>query len=299
MKVAKLCEFLQEQGICFLLDEPMSKHTSFCIGGPADVLINVPCVDSLPEIIKAANSFEIPTLIIGNGSNLLVSDKGIDGAVIKICDETVLVENNVMTCSAGAKFTRVSAVARDNSLKGLEFAFGIPGTVGGAVFMNAGAYGGEVKNVITRCTSLNSDGVVVTRNADELELGYRTSAFKSNGEVILKAEFTLCEGNKAEISSVMEDFMNRRKQKQPLELPSAGSTFKRPEGYFAGALIEQCGLKGYRVGGAAVSEKHAGFVVNLGGATCDDVLRLVEHIKTVVFKNFGVTLETEIIYKGR
>ncbi len=299
MNLTKFYQKLSDIGVEYALNEPMSKHTSFCIGGPADVLLFVNKVSLVSDIVLLANECDVPIFVMGNGSNLLVSDKGIEGAVVKICDETISVNDNVMTCAAGAKFTRVASVSRDNSLKGLEFAWGIPGTVGGAVFMNAGAYGGDVSQVISSCTSCDHNGKVIIRKANELQLGYRTSIFKSNNEVILSADFVLSKGEKSEITAVMDNYMNRRKSKQPLELPSAGSTFKRPEGYFAGALIEESGLKGYRIGGACVSEKHAGFVVNLKDATCDDVLRLIEHVKSEVFKNFGVTLSPEVIFKGR
>ncbi len=299
MNINRFCESLSVLGVSYALNEPMSKHTSFLIGGPCDVFVFADNIELMPQILKCANENEVPLVILGNGSNLLVSDRGIEGAVVKICDETVTVDKNVITCCAGVKFTRVSAIARDNSLKGLEFAWGIPGTVGGAVYMNAGAYGGEVSFVIKSCTSLTNDGQIVTRNADRLNLGYRTSIFKSNDEIILKADFVLEPGEKSEISALMDDYMNRRKSKQPLELPSAGSTFKRPEGHFAGALIEGSGLKGFQIGGAAVSDKHAGFIVNLGDATADDVLKLIEHIKQEVFKNYGVVLEPEVIFKGR
>lgn len=299
MNIEKFLTELKGMDVVFCLNEPMSKHTSFSIGGPADVFVEADDVCKVADIISLAKLCQVPFEILGNGSNLLVSDKGIEGAVIKLCDETVTVDGCAVTCAAGAKLTRVAAVARDNSLGGLEFGWGIPGTVGGAVYMNAGAYGGEVKQVIKSCTSLDMNGNIITRNVDEMLLDYRTSVYKTNGEIILKAEFELKYGDINEISATMDDYMNRRKSKQPLELPSAGSTFKRPVGYFAGALIEQCGLKGFRVGDAAVSEKHAGFVVNLGNATCDDVLKLIEHVKCEVKKNTGVELEPEVIFKGR
>lgn len=299
MKIKALCQKLNALGVSFFENEPMSKHTTFCVGGPAEVFVNVTDTDKLGDILGACNELGVPITVIGNGSNLLVCDSGIDGAVLHICDDRIAVDGSTLICKAGARLSKACSVALENSLSGLEFAWGIPATVGGAVYMNAGAYGGEIKQVVSSCTSITPDGKLITRNADELQLGYRTSVFKKNKEIIISAQFSLNFGEKETIKANMDDFISRRKDKQPLEFPSAGSTFKRPEGHFAGALIEQCGLKGYTIGGASVSEKHAGFVINKGGATCCDVLELIEHIKEIVLKETGVELEPEVICKGR
>ena len=279
-------------------NEPLCTRTSFKIGGPADLLIECRDIEKLPILLTEIKANKIPLTVIGNGSNLLVSDSGIKGIVLVIADDSVTVSGNTIKASAGAKLSKLCNVALENGLSGLEFGFGIPGTVGGAVYMNAGAYGGEIKQVITSATSITRSGEIVTRNVDELELGYRTSVFKGNADVILSAEFKLMQDEKETIREKMYDFLSRRKDKQPLEFPSAGSTFKRPEGYFAGALIEQCGLKGFSIGGAEVSTKHAGFVINRGNATCEDVKELIKHIQETVFNETGVMLETEVIYLG-
>jgi UDP-N-acetylmuramate dehydrogenase len=262
-------------------------------------LVEIKDVGKIAEVLKVAKICDVPFLVLGNGSNLLISDKGVEGAVLKICDDSISTCGNKISCAAGVKLSRLALTAKENSLSGLEFAWGIPGTVGGAIFMNAGAYGGEIKQVISSCKTITLDGDIKSYSNEEMGLGYRTSAFKSNNEIILSAEFELITGDKTQISATMDDYMERRRTKQPLELPSAGSTFKRPEGYFAGALIEQCGLKGFRIGDAAVSEKHAGFTINLGKATANDVLSLIEHIKSTVLKETGVLLEPEVIFKGR
>ena len=278
--------------------EPMSLHTTFRIGGPADCFIECSDVEKLPTLLTELKVQNVPFWVVGKGSNLLISDEGLKGAVLYICDDKVTVNGNTVTARAGAKLSSVCNAAKESSLSGLEFAFGIPGSVGGAVYMNAGAYGGEIKQCITSCTSITLDGKIKRYNADEMMLGYRTSAFKQNNEIILEATFELMSDKKQDVLARMDDFLTRRKDKQPLEYPSAGSTFKRPEGYFAGALVEQSGLKGFSVGGAEVSEKHAGFVINKNNATCEDVLNLIKHIQSTVKTNFGVDLETEVIYLG-
>ena len=240
-------------------------------------------------------------MILGNGSNLLVSDNGIEGAVITLDGDfkEITVDGDIITSGSGAKLSRLCSVALENSLTGLEFAYGIPGSVGGAMYMNAGAYGGEMKDVALSVTALTPDGEIREVPAEELALGYRTSIFKTNGDIILFAKYKLAQGDPAAIKEKMDDVMNRRKTKQPLEYPSAGSVFKRPEGAFAGTLIEQCGLKGKTVGGAQVSEKHAGFIINIGGATCDDVMGLVKLVQDTVKAETGYFLEREIIRTGR
>ena len=284
-------------GCNYTENESMSEHTTFRIGGPADLFVVPTTVEGLAAVVSACNKEGIYCFILGNGSNVLVSDKGIRGVVVS----TAACLNNIeligayeIKCGAGVKLSRLSDLACENSLTGAEFAWGIPGTVGGAVYMNAGAYDGEMKDILVSCEYLTPDGELHTMLADEMDLSYRHSAFSENGYVIVSATVRLKAGDKGEIRAKMDDFMHRRKSKQPLEFPSAGSTFKRPVGGFAAALIDECGLKGYSVGGAQVSEKHAGFVINKGGATCFDVMRLVEHIKKEVFLNKSIKLECEI-----
>ena len=284
------------QGCEVLYQEPMWKHTTFKIGGPADLFITVPDEQALQAVVTEAISLEIPYQVIGRGSNLLVSDEGIKGAVLLLSGKfaEVTVEGNAITCGAAVPLFTLCKTALDHSLTGLEFAWGIPGSAGGALFMNAGAYGSEMKNVVTACTHMTKDGTIHTMTIDQLELAYRHSIYHEMDAVILSVTVTLEPGDQAAISDAMEDFITRRKTKQPLEYPSAGSVFKRPVGHYAGALVEQCGLKGKRVGGAMVSEKHAGFIVNDGGATCKDVLDLVALIQKTVLEETGVSLECEI-----
>ena len=298
MDYSKIIHLALDLGFKTYENEPLCNRTSFKIGGPADLLIECRDIEKLPILLTEIKANKIPLTVIGNGSNLLVSDSGIKGIVLVIADDSVTISGNTIKASAGAKLSKLCNVALENGLSGLEFGFGIPGTVGGAVYMNAGAYGGEIKQVITSVKSITQSGEIVTRNVDELELGYRTSVFKKNTDVILSAEFKLMQDEKETIREKMYDFLSRRKDKQPLEFPSAGSTFKRPEGHFAGALIEQCGLKGFSIGGAEVSTKHAGFVINRGNATCEDVKELIKHIQETVFNETGVMLETEVIYLG-
>jgi len=294
----KYIDFLTDADISFLRDEPMSRHTSFRIGGPCDLFVAPEGADSFRDAYDAAIKAGLRTYILGRGSNVLFSDEGFRGVVISTENlNGVTVEGNTLIAEAGASFTHIAAVARDAGLTGLEFAYGIPGSVGGAVFMNAGAYGGQVSDCLESSTAFDpvSGHIICTEGADH-EFGYRSSIYKKNPErVILSATFELKEGNKDEIRAYMEDIMGRRRDKQPLEYPSAGSVFKRPEGYFAGQLIEEQGLKGYTVGGAQVSEKHAGFIINRGGATAKDVLELIENIQKTVNDAYGVMLECEVI----
>ncbi len=299
MSFDKILKAVGDADFKFKLNEPMAKHTSFGIGGPADIFIELKSVERAAELLLIIKQFNVPYTIIGNGSNLLVSDKGIEGVVVKICDDTLEIKGDVCYCAAGVKLSAFCLKVAEASLGGAEFAYGIPGTVGGAVFMNAGAYGGEIKQIIESVKSLDKNGKVTVRTKNELELGYRTSIFKTNGEIILSATFKLNKREKSEIIADMDDFLTRRKSKQPIELPSAGSTFKRPEGNFAGTLIEQCGLKGVSIGGAEVSIKHAGFIVNNGGATALDVLTLIKKVQDTVYSEFGIMLEPEVIFKGR
>lgn len=291
---------LKEKNIAFSLGAAMCLHTSFKIGGKADVFVCPENQDQLSYVLKMAKKCEIPVFILGKGSNLLVSDEGIEGAVVSIsCLDEIIVDGNEITCGAGAHLSKLCTSALQSCLSGLEFAFGIPGSVGGALYMNAGAYGGEMADVVKGAYCLDENGESVYISKEDMALGYRTSIFKTNGLIITTVVFSLQKGEKTEIKAKMDELMERRKSKQPLEYPSAGSTFKRPEGNFAGTLIEQNGLKGLTVGGARVSEKHAGFVINVGGATCRDVKELIASIQKTVFENSGVLLETEVISVGR
>ncbi len=288
---------LAKKSIKAKIDEPMSKRTSFKIGGPADVFVCVQTRDELKTVIELTKQNNIPLTVVGNGSNLLVSDKGIRGVVVALdgdfCSLQCIGKNKIVA-GAGTMLSHLCQFAHGNSLTGLEFAYGIPGSVGGAIYMNAGAYGGEMKDVAVACEYINMDGEINSLTIDEMKLDYRKSFFTGKDHIIISATFVLEVGEKDRIKGTMRELMGKRSDKQPLELPSAGSAFKRPVGYFAGALIEQCGLKGCTVGGAQVSEKHAGFIVNIGGATCDDVLNLVRHIQETVKKETGVDLESEI-----
>ena len=277
-------------------DEPMNIHTTFRAGGPAKYLVKPALTSHIIDTIRLCRKYDVPYTVVGNGSNILVSDKGYDGLVILISDELGRVEVNGkrITAGAGAMLSKVANAALKASLKGMEFAAGIPGTVGGACVMNAGAYGGEIKDVIVSAKAVDRDGNILDFTVDEMELSYRHSIFADNEYIIVEAVFELEEGDIAEISSIMKELAAKRREKQPLEYPSAGSTFKRPTGYFAGALIEECGLKGYSVGGAQVSEKHAGFVINKGDASAKDVLDLIKYIQDKVLSEKGVMLEPEV-----
>ena len=300
MKLDLFKKALEEKGIEYKLLEPMKNHTSFKIGGEADIFVKVKDISSLKETLKSAKENEVPTFILGKGSNLLVSDDGIEGAVISLLGlDEISLEDDIINCAAGVSLSSLCRFARDNSLSGLEFAYGIPGSVGGAVYMNAGAYGGEMSDVLKSVTCMDKEGNIKEISAKDMELGYRNSVFMKNGMIVLSAKLRLKSGKLEDITAAMEDYMNRRLSKQPLEYPSAGSTFKRPEGYFAGALIEENGLKGFTIGGAMVSEKHAGFVINYKNANCSDVKQLINCISQRVFENNGVKLQPEVIFVGR
>ena len=295
--LTSFAESLKSEKCEILINSPMSRHTSFRVGGNADIVAIPEDIDALCTVVKKASAVSLPYMVIGNGSNLLVRDCGLRGLVIKTTGmkDEIIVNGNIISCSAGTSLTRLCNIALESSLSGLEFAYGIPGTVGGAVFMNAGAYGGEMKDVLRNVTHLTPDGKIETIEAEKLSLSYRKSFYSENSDyIILSAEFTLCEAIKEDIKLKMDDLMGRRKDKQPLEYPSAGSTFKRPEGYFAGALIEQCNLKGVNIRGAEVSVKHAGFVINKDNADATAILELMEHIKETVKNETGVTLEPEV-----
>lgn len=294
--IQALKEGLAAAGISYREQEPLAAHTTFKIGGPAAVFIQPAQEDQLCSAIALCRELSVPYYVLGNGSNTLFGDKGWNGAVICLAGlrGEVHQEGDNLWAPAGMPLNMLCMAALRASLTGLEFAYGIPGTVGGAVYMNAGAYGGEMKDVLVSVRHLNAQGEIVETPASELDLGYRHSIFEDNGDCILSAQVRLAPGDAQKISEQMNDLMGRRRDKQPLDKPSAGSTFKRPAGAFAGALIDQCGLRGYRHGGAAISEKHCGFVVNLGGATCADVLALCQEVQTIVKEKTGFTLEKEI-----
>lgn len=283
-----------------LLEEPMAKHTSFRIGGPADVLAQPGNEAELAELLKRATHHAVPVTLVGNGSNLLVRDKGIRGLVIKLSNlfSSITVAGNVLTFGSGISLAMASKKAASLSLSGLEFAVGIPGTIGGAVYMNAGAYDGEMAKVVTSVQVMDRQGQSSQLKADELDFSYRHTALQNSGLIVTSVTVSLQPGEAESIKAKMDDFSQRRIAKQPLELPSAGSMFKRPVGYFAGTLIEQTGLKGYTVGGAQVSTKHAGFVVNVGGATAKDVLQLIRDVQDRVLAAQGVQLEPEVLVLG-
>ena len=296
-KYDSVYEFALKNNCTAVFDEPMSKHTSFKIGGNASLFVTPGDDDALVSLLEKCREENARVFILGNGSNLLVSDEGIDAVVVSMSrenDEISVSSDGVISCPAGVSLMKVCRAALQHSLSGLEFAYGIPGSVGGAVYMNAGAYGGEIKDVIVSCRAITPDGETVEIKKEDMLLGYRTSVFNKNNYVILSAEFKLNKGDPDEIKAKMDDFMNRRKTKQPIEFPSAGSVFKRPEGYFAGALIEECGLKGKRIGGAEVSRKHSGFIINAGEATAADVMALVDYVRKTVKDEKGVLLEPEI-----
>ena len=293
-------KFCCENQINLKLGEVMKNHTSFKIGGKTDYFVNVCSLQELKAVIKKAKELKIPYFILGKGSNLLVSDKGIDGIVICLTSlNKITVLGDEIIADAGASLAHVCMKAYENGLTGLEFAYGIPGTIGGGLYMNAGAYGGEMSQVVASAECIDSDANTEMIDISEMQLGYRTSIFKTNGKIITSVKFKLKKGNCDEIKVKMDDYMSRRKDKQPLEYPSAGSTFKRPEGYFAGALIEKNNLKGFSIGGAMVSEKHAGFVINYSNATSEDVKNLIKEIQKKVLENDNVSLEPEVIFVGR
>ncbi|KRQ87102.1 UDP-N-acetylenolpyruvoylglucosamine reductase [Caloramator mitchellensis] len=282
-----------------LFDEPMKNHTSFKVGGPADILVIPENKEQLISAIRICNDQSVPFMIIGNGSNLLVKDGGIRGVVIKTSHlNKVWAEGDRIFAECGATLAKASAEALKNSLKGMEFASGIPGSVGGAIFMNAGAYGGEIKDIVEKVTAVDFNGNIINLSNEDLKFAYRSCIVQKEKLIVLEVEFKLSKGNYDEIKALMEDLNKRRSDKQPLNYPSAGSVFKRPEGYFAGKLIEDAGLKGISIGGAMVSEKHAGFIINYNNATADDVLKLIKKVQDVVLDKFGVKLETEVKIVG-
>ncbi len=287
-------EFMPQDSV--RIDEPMKKHTSFKIGGPADLLLLPRGEEDLVKILKIIKDHDAPFFVMGNGSNLLVKDKGLRQVVIKIADnyKEIKIEGTTIVAQAGILLSTLAKKALAADLGGLEFASGIPGTLGGAVAMNAGAYGGEMKDVVKGCRVLDQEGNLLYLPKDQLELGYRTSIIQKNHYIALSVELDLYQGHYEEIKERMDQLTIQRTTKQPLHLPSAGSVFKRPPGYFAGKLVEDCGLKGTQIGGAQVSTLHSGFIVNVGNATAADVLALIELIQKEVKSRFDVTLETEV-----
>lgn len=281
-------------------DEPMSRHTTFRIGGSADYFVKPGNADEVAAVIAVCREYNIPYFILGNGSNLLVSDDGYRGMIINIMDnmDSVTVDGRIITAQAGAMLVRVSMMARDNALTGLEFASGIPGTIGGAVYMNAGAYGGEMKNVVKTVRAIDEYGRIYELDSEKMDFSYRHSIVEERKLIVLEVTLELEHGSREAIDDRMKELAEARRSKQPLEYPSAGSTFKRPEGYFAGKLIMDAGLRGYSVGGAQVAEKHCGFVINKGGATASDVVELIRDVQHDVDDKFGVTLEPEVKMLG-
>lgn len=296
--VSRLTEVVGEDGVS--LSEPMSEHTTFEIGGPVDVFVAPATPEAARDAVTVCREEGVPHFVLGRGSDLLVSDEGYRGVIICMADalDDLVVDDERLVCQAGVTLTDAAEMACALGLCGLEFACGIPGTVGGAVFMNAGAYGGQIADVLESVTAIDADGEVVTIPADELDLGYRHSRVADEGLLVLSATFSLRRGSEERIRATMDDLTRRREERQPLELPSAGSTFKRPEGHFAGKLIADAGLQGFRVGGAEVSTKHAGFVVNAGGATASDVRAVIEHVRDEVERRSGVRLEPEVRFLG-
>lgn len=284
-----------------LTEEPMSRHTTFRIGGEAACFIRISSEEQLRKLIPYFENVGVEYFVLGKGSNLLVGDKGYPGVILQISDacQQIEAEENRLQVQAGAALSKVALFAMERGLEGLEFAAGIPGTVGGGVVMNAGAYGGEMKQVVESVRVLSSEGEILTLDNDTMEFGYRTSIIRNRNFTVLSVTFRLREGNREEIRARIEDFQKRRMEKQPLNYPSAGSTFKRPEGYYAGKLIMDAGLRGFQIGDARVSDKHCGFVVNVGKATARDVTDVIEEVQEKVRERFGVSLEREVIYLGK
>lgn len=294
----KFCELLGKDKVLF--EEPMSSHTTFRIGGPAEVFLMPESYEQIRSALALCREEGLPYFVLGNGSNLLVSDSGYRGVIIQMdrnMGDIELKGTEIRAC-AGALLSSVAAAARKASLTGFEFAGGIPGTLGGAVVMNAGAYGGEMKDVLREVTVMTKEGDIRVIPSDRLELGYRTSIIKKAGYLVLEAVISLEKGDSQAIQEKTKELASKRTEKQPLDYPSAGSTFKRPEGYFAGKLIMDSGLRGFRVGGAQVSEKHCGFVINTGGATAKDVKELMDHVIRTVKEKYNITLEPEVKFLG-
>lgn len=296
--IQALKKFVPEEDI--RLGEPMAEHTTFRIGGPADCLVQIGSRQQLIQVQRYLRLVEMPFFILGNGSNLLVSDKGYQGIVLQIGQKmsNIEVQGDVIIAQAGASMARVARTAQEHGLTGLEFASGIPGTIGGGIVMNAGAYGGELSQVVTQVNVVNSEGEFMELENETMEFGYRTSTIRNNSFTVTEVILKLTRGDREQIKAKTEDLAARRREKQPLEYPSAGSTFKRPKGYFAGKLIMDAGMRGFRIGGAGVSEKHCGFVVNVGNATAEDVRSVINEVQERVKEKFNVDLEPEILFLG-
>ncbi len=294
-KFSNIINTAEKLGMTVKPNEVLKNYTTFKVGGTCDVLIEMDTAEHTVELIKCCMAENIKYYIIGKGSNLLIDDAGISGVVFNMGKDfaDIKIERNILTCEAGASLAKICKEALNNSLTGLEFAYGIPGSVGGAVYMNAGAYGGEIADVIKSCKAVGKDGVLRIFSKEEMELGYRKSIFCSNEYVILEVDFELKSGEQSEIKARMDELMEKRISKQPMEHPSAGSTFKRPDGSYASLLIEQCGLKGMSVGDAEVSTKHSGFIVNKGNASFDDILTLISKVQDEVRNKTGYSLECE------
>ncbi len=276
-------------------NEPMSKHTSFKIGGPAEIFVKINNVEELKLIIKISKQAEVPITVVGNGSNLLVSDDGIRGIVLKIeFDKIEIEESGKLKVGSGVKLAFLAQKCLKEKLEGVEFASGIPGTIGGAIRMNAGAHGSEMKDIVKKITCMTRDGKIQVISNEEAKFEYRNSIFSQNDYIILEAEIQLRKGNPEEIRSKMDEYATYRKEKQPIEYPSAGSTFKRGNDFITAKLIDECGLKGYQIGGAQVSEKHAGFIINKGNATAEDVKQLMKYVEEQVYNKYGKKIEPEI-----
>ena len=277
-------------------DEPMKNHTSFKVGGPADIIVTPVDVESLVKVYQTCIRNDLPVFVMGNGTNLLVRDKGIRGVVVKILDNLsrYLIEDDIIIAETGILMSRLSRIALEHGLSGLEFAEGIPGTLGGAITMNAGAYIGEMSDIVLKTEYLDKQGREAVLEKDAHLFGKRSSFIQTDGGIALRVHLKLKKGDRAAIKGLMDDFSRQRQEKQPLELPSAGSIFKRPEGYFAGKLVQDCGLRGFRIGGAEVSCKHCGFIVNAGNATADDIIKLIIHIQAEVRQKYRIELQTEV-----
>ena len=298
-KYKGLEEILSKDSIKY--NEPMKKHTTMKVGGPCDCMIEPSSIEEIQKVLEYVKENNIKYYIIGNGSNLLVKDEGVHALIIKIANKFSGFEVNgeYIKAYSGCSVPKLSQIAKENSLSGLEFACGIPGSVGGGIRMNAGAYGSEMVNVVEKVGFLDENGNLKEIDGKDAHFTYRHSMFVDNPQyVVVYAIYKLVKGNKEEISKIMEENMNSRKQKQPIEYPNFGSVFKRPEGYFVGKLVDDCGLKGYKIGGAQVSTKHSGFMINIGDATCKDVLDLIEYVKEKVYEKFNVKLQEEVVILG-
>ena len=296
-QLSSLTEYLEQQGIAYSCNVSMRTYTTFQIGGPCDCIIQPTRVEEIVSVLQWCKTADIPVHTVGKGSNLLVSDGGVDGVILHLgsrFSQIRLLDETTLLCEAGAPLAKVCWFAYQHGLTGLEFAWGIPGTVGGAAYMNAGAYNGEMKDVLVSCRHVCADGQIGEYVGEALDLSYRHSVYSDSDMCITEVCIKLQKGDRAAIRERMDDLMHRRTSKQPLEYPSAGSTFKRPAGNYASALIEQCGLKGVSVGGAMVSPKHSGFIINTGNASCEDVLALIHLVQRTVYEQTGFRLEPEV-----